>query len=53
MLDVYCYASKKSEVDGLTIMLEENIFKLVFVDKNSIKAIIEGNYREVYQAERN
>ncbi len=53
MPDVYCYASKKGEVDGLTIMLEEKIFKLVFVDKNSIKAVKEGNYREVYQAGRN
>jgi len=33
-------------------MLEEKNFKLVFVDKNSIKAVKEGNYREVYQARK-
>jgi len=48
-LEVYCYALKKGEVDELIIMLEEKNFKLVFVDKNSIKAIKEGNYREIYQ----
>jgi len=50
MLEVYCYALKKGEVDELIIMLEEKNFKLVFVDRNSIKAVKEGNYREVYQA---
>ena len=48
MLEVYCYALKKGEVDELIIMLEEKNFKLVSVDRNSIKAIKEGNYREVY-----
>jgi len=52
MLEVYCYALKKGEVDELIIMLEEKNFKLVFVDKNSIKAVKEGNYREVYQARK-
>jgi len=33
-------------------MLEEKNFKLVFVDKNSIKAVKEGNNREVYQARK-
>jgi len=33
-------------------MLEEKNFKLVFVDKNSIKAVKEGNHREVYQARK-
>ena len=52
MLEVYCYALKKGEVDELIIMLEEKNFKLVFVDKNSIKAVKEGNYREIYQAKK-
>ena len=52
MLEVYCYALKKGEVDELIIMLEEKNFKLVSVDKNSIKAVKEGNYREVYQAKK-
>ncbi len=33
-------------------MLEEKNFKLVFVDKNSIKTVKEGNCREVYQARK-
>ncbi|MBU2598470.1 MAG: hypothetical protein KKC53_04745 [Actinobacteria bacterium] len=33
-------------------MLEEKNFKLVFVDRNSIRAIKEGNHREVYQARK-
>lgn len=52
MLEVYCYALKKGEVNELIIMLYENNFKLVFVDRNSIKAIKEGNNREVYQARK-
>jgi len=52
MLEVYCYALKKGEVDELIIMLEEKKFKLVYVDKNSIKAIKEGNHRELYQARK-
>ena len=52
MLEVYCYGLKKGEVDELIIMLEENKFKLVFVDKNSIKAVKENSYREVYQARK-
>jgi len=33
-------------------MLEEKNFKLVYIDKNSIKAVKEGNYREVFQARK-
>ena len=51
-LEVYCYTLKKGEVDELIIMLGEKNFKLGFVDKNSIKAIKEGNHREVYQAKK-
>ena len=51
MLEVYCYNLEKDEVEEL-IMLEEKNFKLVSVDKNSIKAVKEGNYREVYQARK-
>jgi len=52
MLEVYCYDLKKGEVDELIILLEEIKFKFIFVDKNSIKAIKEGNYREIYQARK-
>ena len=52
MLEVYCYDLKKGEVDELIILLDENKFKLVFVDKNSIKAVKEGNLREVYRARK-
>ena len=52
MLEVYCYDLEKGEVDELTIMLEEKNFKFVSVDINSIKAVKEGNYREVYQARK-
>jgi len=52
ILEVYCYDLKSGEVDELIIMLEEKNFKLVFVDRKSIKAVKEGNYREVYQARK-
>ena len=52
MLEVYCYDLEKGEVDELIILLEENNFKLAFVDGNSIKAIKEDSYRKVYQARR-
>ena len=52
MLEVYCYALKKGEVDELIKMLKEKNFKLVSVDRNSIKAVKEGNHREVYQARK-
>jgi len=52
MLEVYCYDLEKGEVDELIILLEENNFKLIFVDGNSIKAIKEDNYRKVYQARK-
>lgn len=52
MFGVYCYALKNGEVDELTILLEEIKFKFIFVDKNSIKAVKESNYREVYRARK-
>ena len=52
MLEVYCYDLKKGEVDELIILLEEFNFKFIFVDKNSIKAIKEGNNHEIYQAKQ-
>ena len=52
MLEVYCYDLKRGEVDELIILLEEIKFKLIFVDENSIKAVKEGNYREIYQARK-
>ena len=52
MLEVYYYALKKGEVDELIIMLEEKNFKLVSVDKNSIKTVKEGHSRKIYQARK-
>ena len=52
MLEVYCRALKKGEVNELIIMLEEIKFKIIFVDKNSIKAAKEGNHREVYRTRK-
>ena len=52
MLEVYCYDLEKGEVDELIILLEENKFRLVFVDGSSIKASKEDNYREIYQARK-
>ncbi len=52
ILEVYCYDLKSGEVDELMILLEEIKFKFIFVDKNSIKAVKEGNYRKVYQARK-
>ena len=52
MLEVYCCDLKKGEVDELIILLEEIKFKFIFVDKNSIKAVKEGNHREVYRARK-
>jgi len=52
MLEVYCYALKKGEVDELIIILEEKNFKLGYADKNSIKAVKESNYHKIYQARK-
>ncbi len=46
------FALKKGEVDELIILLEEIKFKFIFIDKNGIKAIKEGNRREVYWARK-
>ena len=51
-MGIYCYDLKSGEVDELMILLEEIKFKFIFVNKNSIKAIKEGNYREIYQAKK-
>ena len=40
-------------VTGLLLCHKEKKFKLVFVDKNSIKAVKENSYWEVYQTGRN
>ena len=52
VLEVYCCNLKSGEVDELIILLEEFNFKFIFVDKNSIKAVKEDNYRKVYQARK-
>jgi len=52
MLEVYCSDLKSGEVDELIMLLGEKKFKLVYVDKNSIKAGKEGNNREIYQARK-
>ena len=52
ILEVYCDNLKRDEVYELLILLEENKFRLVFVDKNSIKAVKEGYFRKIYQAKK-
>ncbi len=41
---------KKGEVDERKILVKEFKFKFISVDKNSIKAVKEGNYLKVYRA---
>ncbi len=35
---------------GPLLCHKEKMLKLVFIDKNSIKAVKEGNFREIHQA---
>jgi len=52
MREVYCYNVKRDEIKELLALLEGIGFKYISVDTKSIKAVKEGNYREVYQAKK-
>jgi len=49
ILKVYCDNLKRDEIKESLALLENMYFKFTFVDKNSIKAVKEGNYRKIYQ----
>ena len=48
--EVYCDNLKRDEIKDLLTLFEDINFKYISVDTKSIKAIKEGNYREIYQA---
>ena len=52
VLEVYCDNLKRDEIKELLALLEDINFKYISVDAKSIKAVKEGNYREVYQARK-
>lgn len=52
ILEVYCDNLKRDEIRELLTLLEDIYFKYISVDTKSIKAVKEGNYREVYQARK-
>ncbi|GAG32468.1 unnamed protein product, partial [marine sediment metagenome] len=52
ILEVYCDNLKRDEIKELLALLEDIYFKYISVDEKSIKAIKEGNYREIYQAKK-
>ncbi len=52
ILEVYCDNLKRDEIKELLALLEGLIFKYISVDTKSIKAIKEGNNREIYQARK-
>jgi len=52
ILEVYCDNIKRDEIKELLTLLEDIYFEYISVDIKSIKAIKEGNYREIYQAKK-
>ena len=52
ILEIYCDNLKRDEIKGLLTLLEDIYFKYISVDAKSIKAIKEGHFREIYQAEK-
>jgi len=52
ILEVYCDNLKRDEIKELLTLLEDIYFKYISVDTKSIKAIKEGNNREIYQARK-
>jgi len=51
-LEVYCDNLKRDEIKELLTLLEGIKFRYVSVDTKSIKAVKEGNNREIYQARK-
>jgi len=52
ILEVYCDNLKREEIKKLLTLLEGIKFKYISVDTKSIKAVKEGNNREIYQARK-
>jgi len=54
MLEVYCDNIKRDEIKELITLFEDTKFKYISVDVDtkSLKAVKEGNYREIYQARK-
>jgi len=52
ILEVYCDNLKRDEIKELLALLEDIYFKYISVDTKSIKAVKEGNNREIYQARK-
>jgi len=52
ILEVYCDNLKRDEIRDLLTLLEGIKFKYTSVDTKSIKAVKEGNNREIYQARK-
>jgi len=52
ILEVYCDNLKRDKIKGLLTLLEGIKFKYISVDTKSIKAVKEGNNRELYQARK-
>jgi len=52
VLEVYCDNLKRDEIKEMLTLLEDIYFKHISVDTKSIKAVKEGNNREIYQARK-
>ena len=52
ILEVYCDNIKRDEIKELLTLLEDTKFKYISVDTKSIKAVKEGHFREIYQAQK-
>jgi len=52
ILEVYCNNLKRDEIKELLALLKGLLFKYISVDTKSIKAVKEGHFREIYQAQK-
>ncbi|GAI89257.1 unnamed protein product [marine sediment metagenome] len=52
ILEVFCDNLKRDEIKELLTLLEGIYFKFISVDTKTIKAIKEGNSREIYQTRK-
>ncbi len=52
MLEVYCDNVKRDEIKEMLALLQKLLFKYISVDTKSIKAVKEGHFREIYQAQK-
>ena len=52
ILEIYCDNVKRGEIKELLTLLEKLLFKYISADTKSIKAVKEGHFREIYQAQK-